>query len=61
MIKFVGLRAKTYYHLSDDCCGDKKAKGTKKCFRRRKHKFGNYKNFLEVTQIQNKINYLEKE
>ena len=31
MTKFVGLRAKTYYHLSDDGCGDKKAKGTKKC------------------------------
>ena len=61
MTKFVGLRAKTYYHLSDDGCGDKKAKGTKTCFKRRKRKFGNYKNFLEVTQIQNKINYLEKE
>ena len=60
MTKFVGLRAKTYYHLSDDGCGDKKAKGTKKYVIRRKRKFGNYKNFLEVTQIQNKINYLEK-
>ena len=59
MTKFVGLRAKTYYHLSDDGCGDKKAKVTKKCVIRRKRKFGNYKNFLEVTEIQNKINYLE--
>ena len=38
----------------------KKAKGTKKCVIKRKLKFGNYKNWLEATQLENKINYLEK-
>ena len=27
--KFVGLRAKTYSYLQDNCTEDKKAKGTK--------------------------------
>ena len=31
MIKFVGLRAKTYSYLIDNGGEDKKAKGTKKC------------------------------
>ena len=31
MIKFVGLRAKTYSYLIDYSSEDKKAKGTKKC------------------------------
>ena len=31
MIKFVGLRAKTYTHLMDDDSEHKKAKATKKC------------------------------
>ena len=30
MKKFVGLRAKAYSYLIDDCTEDKKAKGTKK-------------------------------
>ena len=30
MIKFVGLRSKTYSYLIDDASKDKKAKGTKK-------------------------------
>ena len=34
--------------------------GTKKCVIKRKLKFENYKNFLEATQLENKINYLEK-
>ena len=38
MTKFVGLRAKTYSYLIDDCSEDKKAKGTKRCFIKRKHK-----------------------
>ena len=38
----------------------KKAKGTKKCVTKRKHNFENYKNCLSSTQIDNKINYLEK-
>ena len=60
MIKFVGLRAKTYSYLIDDGSEDKKAKGTKNCVIRRKPKFENYKNCLEATQLENKINYLQK-
>ena len=60
MIKFVGLRAKTYSYLIDDGSEDKKAKGTKKCVIKRKLKFENYKTCLEATQLQNKINHLEK-
>ena len=38
----------------------KKAKGTKKCVIKRKLKFENYKNCLEATQLENKINHLKK-
>ena len=58
--KFVGLRAKTYSYLIDDGSEDKKAKGTKKCIIKRKLKFENYKSCLEATQLENKINHLEK-
>ena len=57
MSKFVGLRAKTY---TDDGNEDKNPKGTKKCVIKRKLKFENYKNCLEGTELDNKINYLEK-
>ena len=36
MIKFVGLRAKTYSYSIDDGSKGKKAKGTKMCFIKRK-------------------------
>ena len=58
--KFVRLRAKTYSYLLDDSSEDKKAKGTKMCVIKRKLKFQNYKNCLEATQLENKINYLKK-
>ena len=38
----------------------KKAKGAKKSVKKRKLKFGNYKNCLEAIQFENEINYLEK-
>ena len=38
----------------------KKATGTKKRVIKRKCKFEDYKNCLEVTQVENKINHLEK-
>ena len=60
MTKFVGLRAKNYSYLMDDGSEDKKAKDTKKCVIKRKPKFENYKSCLEATQLENKINYLEK-
>ena len=60
MTKFVGLRAKTYGYLTDDCSEDKKAEGTKKCIIKRKLKFESYKSCLEATQLENKIRHLEK-
>ena len=60
MRKFVGLRAKTYSYLIVDSSEDKKAKYIKKCILKRKLKIVNYKNCLEATQNENKINYLEK-
>ena len=58
--KFVELRAKTYSYLIDDGSEDKKVKSTKKCVIKRKIQFENYKNCLEVTQLENNIYYLEK-
>ena len=58
MAKFGGLTAKTYSCLIHDCSKDKKAK--KKCVIKRKLKFENYKNRLEGTRFDNKLNYLEK-
>ena len=55
--KFVGLKAKTYSYLIDDSNGDKKAKGAKKCVIKRKLEIQNDK---KATQLENKINYLEK-
>ena len=60
LIKFVELRAKTYSYLIDDGSEDKKAKATKKCVFKRKHKFENYRNRLEAIQLENKINHLVK-
>ena len=61
MGKFVWLRVKTDSNLIDDGSEDKKAKGKKKnCVIKRKLKFGNYKNCLEATQTNDKINYLKK-
>ena len=60
MTKFVGLIAKTYSYFIDDSSEVNKAKGTKKCVIERKIKFENYKKCLEATQLENKINYLEK-
>ena len=44
--EFVVLRPKTYSYLTDDCKGDKKAKGTKKCVIKRVIKFNDYKDCL---------------
>ena len=60
MKKFVGLKAKTYSYLKDNNDEDNKAKGTKKCVIKRNLKFRDYKKCLKVSQIENKINYLEK-
>ena len=60
MVKFVGLRAKTYSYLIDNGSEDKKTKDTKMRVIKRKLKFENGKKCLEATQFANKINYLEK-
>ena len=60
MTKFVGLRAKTYSYLIDDGSEYKKGKNKKMCVMKRKLKFENYKNCLEATQLENKINHLGK-
>ena len=60
MIKIVRLRAKTYSYLIDDGREGKKSKRHKKRVIKRKLKFENYKNFLEATQLGDKINLLEK-
>ena len=59
MSKSVGLRVRTYSYLIDDWSEDKKAKVQKSVIKR-KLKFENYKNCLEATQLENKINFLEK-
>ena len=60
MTKFVGLRAKTYTYLINVDSEDKKGNDTEKGFIKRKRKFENYKNSSEATQLENKINHLEK-
>ena len=53
MTKFVGLRAKTYSYLVVD--GNKRQKS-----KRNKNMCHKEKNCLEVAQLKNEINYLEK-
>ena len=60
MKEFIELRAKIYSYLKDSNDNDKKAKGTKEYFIKRKLKFQDYKNCLEAAQVENKINHLEK-
>ena len=56
MKEFAALRAKTYSYLTDNNNEDKKSKGTKTCV----VKIKDYRHFLEATQLENKINHLEK-
>ena len=57
VIKFVGLRPKSYSYLIDYGSEDKKAKSTKKCIIKRNFTFENYKNSLEATQLDKKKVY----
>ena len=52
--EFIGLRAKSFSYFTDNNDQDKKAKGTKILLQ--KLKFEDYKNCLEATQLENKIN-----
>ena len=60
MANFVALRPKICSYLTHDNDENKKVKGTKTCGVKRKHKFDDYKHCLEATQLENKINQLEK-
>ena len=60
MKKFAILRAKIYGYLIDDGNEDKKAKGTKKFVIKTNLKLENYKNCLEPTELENKINHIQK-
>ena len=54
------LRVKTYSYLTDNKDEDKKAKATKKCVVKRKFAFKHYDNYLKPTELENKINLLQK-
>ena len=60
IIKFVGLRAKTYNYFINEVGEDKKAKGAKTCVIKKQLKFKNYKNYVEAAQLENNINHQEK-
>ena len=51
---------KIYNYLKDINDEDKKAKDTKKCVIKRKLKFKDYKKYLKASQVENKVNYKEK-
>ena len=58
--EFVELRARSYSCLTDGGSEYKKGKGRRKCAIKWKFKFEDYKNCLEATQLESKINHLEK-
>ena len=60
MTKVIGLRVKTDSYLRDDGSEDKKRKRHKNMVLKRKLRFENYKSCLEATQLENKINHIEK-
>ena len=57
--KIFGLGAITYNYLIGYSIEDKETKSTKECVIK-KTKFGNYKNCLDATQLENNVNHLEK-
>ena len=59
MKEFAALRAKTYNYSTDNSDEDKKAKDTKKRVIK-SLEFKDHKNCLEVNQLENEINQLEK-
>ena len=60
MIGVSKLRSKTYRYLADGHDENKKRKTHKKCAIKEKLNFEDYKHCLEATQLENKINKLEK-
>ena len=51
---------KFFFELIEDGSEDKKVKDIKKFVIKIKLKFENHKNCLDAAQVENKINYLEK-
>ena len=60
MKKFLGLRSRIYSYLIDDGSEKKREKTSKSCVIKRKLKLKDYKNCLEGTQVENKLNHIEK-
>ena len=60
MKEFVGLKAKTYSYFKDNNDEDKKKKAHKKMCHKKKLKFQDYKNCLEVAQVERKIKPFKK-
>ena len=58
--KICWIKTKTCSSLTDDGFEEKKAKGTKNCLTKTKLIFENYTNCWEATQLENKINHLER-
>ena len=59
MNEFSKLTAKSYSYLRDDSIEDRKWNMTKSCVTKIKLKFEGYKNCLEATQQEDKINHLK--
>ena len=57
--EFAVLRPKTCSYLTDGSDVNKKAEGTKNCAIKRKLKFEDFKQCLEATHLENKINHIE--
>ena len=58
MKEFFALRIKTYSYLTDINDEDKKkAKNTKKCVMKRKHKFADYKHCLKAAKFEYEIKH----
>ena len=55
-----GFDGKTFSYITGNNNEDEKAKGKKNCVVKRKLTFQDYKQCLEVNQLENKINHLEK-
>ena len=60
MTEFASLRLKTYSYLMDDCNGNKKAKGRKKCVIKKILKFNDYKDCLLNNEIILKSQQIQK-
>ena len=58
MTQIAAFRPKRYSYITNDDDENKKAKGTKKCVKKNPRLIK--RNCLEVTQLENKINQIEK-